>query len=247
MSQALPGIKNLRRPSGRAGIPQAAYTPWSLHSPMIEYLDPFFYIVGEAVVVVVVLVLLFSFMGALIILYSFKTGRFFYARIMLIALSLLESVIKAILWLGRADDTLVDDFSILLRNYINHRKFCETSNGDRYIFMPQCLRSVDCPAKLGPEGIACVNCGRCQMGQAKEYAESLGYKFFIVPGSSFIKRIIKKYRPKAIVGVGCQMEIKEGLMMCHSKDIPAIGVMLTKAGCVATTLDWDQFYEVISE
>ena len=59
------------------------------------------------------------------------------------------------------------------------------------------------------------------------------------PGSSFIKRIIKKYRPGAIVGVGCHMEIKEGLDLCHSHAIPARGVPLSKAGCVATTLDWE--------
>ena len=61
------------------------------------------------------------------------------------------------------------------------------------------------------------------MGEAKKYAEGMGYRFFIVPGSSFIKRIIKKYRPGAIVGVGCHMEIKEGLDLCHSHAIPAQG------------------------
>ena len=61
--------------------------------------------------------------------------------------------------------------------------------------MPQCLRSVQCPAKLTPEGIMCIDCGRCGIGEAKRYAEGMGYKFFVVPGSSFIKRIIKKYRP----------------------------------------------------
>ena len=75
----------------------------------------------------------------------------------------------------------------------------------------------------------------------------MGYRFFIVPGSSFIKRIIKKYRPGAIVGVGCHMEIKEGLDLCHSHSIPARGVPLTTSGCVATTLDWEQFYEAITE
>ena len=113
--------------------------------------------------------------------------------------------------------------------------------------MPQCVRSTECPAKLTPEGIKCVNCGRCKVGEAKKYAESLGYRFFIVPGSSFIKRIIKKYRPRAIVGVGCHMEIKEGLDLCHRHGIPARGVPLSTAGCVATTLDWEQFCEAINE
>jgi hypothetical protein len=75
----------------------------------------------------------------------------------------------------------------------------------------------------------------------------MGYRFFIVPGSSFIKRIMKKYRPRAIVGVGCQMEIKEGLDLCHSYDIPAMGVPLTKSGCVSTNLDWEQFYDRLAD
>ena len=43
------------------------------------------------------------------------------------------------------------------------------------------------------------------------------------------------------------MEIKEGLDLCHRHNIPARGVLLSSAGCVATTLDWEQFYETIKE
>jgi len=75
----------------------------------------------------------------------------------------------------------------------------------------------------------------------------MGYKLFIVPGSSFIKRIIKKYRPRAIIGVGCQMEIKEGLDLCHRYGLPAVGVPLLQNGCVSTKLDWDQFYDTLSD
>jgi hypothetical protein len=214
---------------------------------LIGYLDHLFYLVGKSVVVLAALVLILSIIGAVLILYSFRTGHFFAAKLMLISISLLESVIKPIFWIMRADYTIVDDVGVRLRNYVNRTKFLEVPIEKRFIFMPQCVRSTECPAKLTPEGIKCVNCGRCEVGEAKRRAESLGYKFFIVPGSSFIKRIIKKYRPGAIVGVGCQMEIKEGLDLCHSHDIPAQGVPLTKSGCVATTLDWDQLYDVISD
>ncbi|MCX6668315.1 MAG: DUF116 domain-containing protein [Methanothrix sp.] len=212
-----------------------------------EYLDRLFYLVGEAVVLLAISVLVLSILVALLILYSFKTGNFFAARIMLIGTTLLESIIKPLFWIARADDAIVDDVGVRLRNYINRQEFLKTPFERRFIFMPQCVRSTECPAKLTPEGIKCVNCGRCGVGEAKEYAEGMGYRFFIVPGSSFIKRIIKKYRPQAIVGVGCPMEIKEGLDLCHSHAIPAQGVPLSKAGCVATTLDWEQFYEAITD
>lgn len=210
-------------------------------------LDWLFTLIGEAVVALAVSVLVLSILAALLILYSFKTGNFFAARLMLLSFTLLEGVIKFLFWIARADDTIVDDVGVRLRNYINRREFFKTPYDRRFIFMPQCLRSTECPAKLTPEGIRCVSCNRCGVGEAKRFAEGLGYKFFIVPGSSFIKRIIKKYRPGAIVGVGCQMEIKEGLDLCHRNAIPAIGVPLTKAGCVSTTIDWEHFYEAIED
>lgn len=215
---------------------------------MLEgYADQAFYLIGEAVVALALAILVISLLGSVLILYSFKTGHFFAARLMLICIVLLESVIKALFWVARADDSIVDDVGVRLRNYINKKEFKKISPKDKFIFMPQCVRSVDCPAKLTPEGIKCIACGRCGVGEAKKRAEDLGYKFFIVPGSSFIKRIIKKYRPRAIIGIGCQMEIKEGLDLCHNYGIPALGVPLSKAGCVSTTLDWDSFYDAISE
>lgn len=212
-----------------------------------EYLNQLFYLVGEAVVLLAVGALMLSILVALLIIYSFRTGNFFAARIILFGTTLLESVIKSLFWIARADDSIVDDVGVRLRNYVNRKEFLKTPIDRRFIFMPQCVRSIECPAKLTPEGIKCINCGRCNVGEAKKMAEGLGYKFFIVPGSSFIKRIIKKYKPKAVVGVGCQMEIKEGLDLCHSHAIPAQGVPLLKSGCVATTLDWEQFYEAIGD
>ena len=212
-----------------------------------EYLNQLFYLIGQAVVLLAAAVLIISILVALLILYSFKTGNFFAARYMLLGIMLLEDVIKSLFWVARADDSMVDDVGVRLRNYINTKKFLNTPYEKRFIFIPQCLRSVQCPAKLTPEGIMCVNCGRCGIGEAKNYAEGMGYKLFIVPGSSFIKRIIKKYRPGAIVGVGCHMEIKEGLDLCHSHGIPARGVPLLTSGCVATSIDWEAFYEAIAE
>ena len=212
-----------------------------------EYMDTIFYLLGKGIVILALIILAMSIFGAVLILYSFKTGHFFAARLMLISISLLESVIKALFLLARADDSIVDDVGVRLRYYINRKKFLCIPHDRRFIFIPQCVRSIDCPAKLTPEGIKCIGCGRCNVGEATKFAEGLGYRFFVVSGSSFIKRIIKKYRPEAIIGVGCQLEIKEGLDLCHSHDIPAIGIPLSRAGCVSTTLDWEKLYDEISD
>ena len=210
-------------------------------------IDQLYYLIGKLVVFLGILILFGTLAGALLTLYSFKTGHFFVARLMLVCISVLESTIKSIFRLAGVDDSIFDDVGVHLRNYINHKNFVRVPTERRFIFMHQCLRSTVCPGKLTPEGIACVNCDQCGIGEAKKISEKKGYKFYIVPGSSFIKRIIKKYQPRAIVGVGCPMEIKEGVDLCHRYKLPAVGIPLSKAGYVATKLDWEQFYDSIND
>ena len=47
---------------------------------LAEYLDAVFYILGKAVAILGLSILLISVIGAILILYSFKTGRFFAAQ-----------------------------------------------------------------------------------------------------------------------------------------------------------------------
>jgi hypothetical protein len=110
--------------------------------------------------------------------------------------------------------------------------------------MPQCLRSSKCPAVLTPEGLKCRSCGQCEVGEARLLLEKMGYRVFIVPGSSFIKRMVKKYRPKAIVGVGCLAEVKEGIDMADKLGLVVMGIVTLKEGCVETIANWPEIYEI---
>lgn len=212
-----------------------------------ELLNPFFFLLGKAVFYVFLLVFSGAVLIAVMIGYSFYTEHFIFPNFMLAGIDLLEDVIKALFRGFRIEENIVDDMGIELRNKVNLGKFRETPVNTRAIFLPQCLRHIECPAKLSSEGIQCVNCGRCEVGEAKERAEEYGYMVFIVPGSSFIERMIQKYMPKAIIGVGCQFEIKSGLEMCQKNGLPGQGLVLSKSGCVSTELDWDSYYQLIGE
>jgi len=208
-------------------------------------IEPLFTIIGEAVVYFAAFLLIIAILGSLLIAYSFKTEKFIFPGFMLFSITLLENLVKALFRLIKMDDSIVDDVGIELKNKISLRKFRNTPVNKRLIFLPQCLRAITCPSKLSPEGMQCENCGACEIGQAKKSAEALGYKVFIVPGSSFIRRLVRKHNPEAILGVGCMTEIKAGLEMCEKTDLFGVGIVLEKAGCVSTVLDWDKFYEFI--
>lgn len=204
-----------------------------------------FIFIGQLVVIISLSTLLISFITSILIVHSFITGRFLFPNFMLSIIILLEGVLKAIFRLVRLDDSIIDRTAIQLQNKVSFRQFYNIPNNERIIFFPQCLRSIECPSKLGPEGLQCINCGRCEIGNAKEKAEDLGYKVFIVPGSSFIKRMVKKYRPKGIIGIGCKFEVKNGLDMCSNIGVVGVGMELETSGCLATELNWEEFYKLL--
>ncbi len=208
-------------------------------------IDIFFTIIGKVVVFAIVILLMLAVLGSLLIAYSFRTEKFFFPNFMLFSITLLEAIVKALFRLVGMDDVIVDDVGVALKNKISLRKFRDTTVNKRLIFLPQCLRAADCPSELGHEGMKCINCGHCEIGNAKKSAEDLGYKVFIVPGSSFIKRLVRKHNPDAILGVGCMTEVKAGLEMCEKLNLYGVGLVLDKAGCVSTVLNWDNFYEFI--
>jgi hypothetical protein len=209
-------------------------------------IQPLFTIIGQAVVYLVIFLFIIAVTVSLLIAYSFKTERFIFPNFMLFSITLLENLVKALFRLVRMDDSIVDDVGISLKNKISLRKFRETPVNKRMIFFPQCLRATTCQSNLSQEGMQCTNCG-CDVGNAKKSAEAMGYKVFIVPGSSFIKRLVRKHKPSAILGVGCMTEVKARLEMCEKLNLYGVGLVLEKAGCVSTVLDWDKFYEFIEE
>jgi hypothetical protein len=155
-------------------------------------------------------------------------------------------VIKILWRMGKIDGNELMSFTIRLHNQLNREKFSRVPQARRIVFLPQCLRSAECPASLTTEGLVCKRCNRCDIGRSIDRLEGHGCRVFIVPGSTFVTRLIKKYRPEAIVGVGCLMEIKEGLEMAERIDLLAMGVITLKDGCVETVLDWEHLLEVIS-
>ncbi|MDV4343256.1 DUF116 domain-containing protein [Methanoculleus sp. YWC-01] len=195
-------------------------------------------LIGEVTLFFILGMLLAAVALAIIAAASITRGKFYLPRILIPGMVLLEGLVKAFCKLLGLDDKDLVTFFITLRNTMNTKAFSETPVEQRAIFLPQCLRSAQCPANLTPEGLKCRNCGRCSVGKNVVWLESIGYRVFIVPGSTFIKRMVKKYHPQAIIGVGCLMEIKDGIEMSDRIGLVAIGVVNLKDGCVETIADW---------
>jgi uncharacterized protein len=202
------------------------------------------YLIGELTIIVILGALVTAFILVVISLYSIKQKRLYFPQLIKSGLVFLEGLMKGMFRFFGLEDRELYTFLIKLMNSMNSVEFAKIPVAERAIFMPQCLRSSKCPAHLTPEGLKCKNCGQCDVGNARLLLERMGYKVFIVPGSSFIKRMVKKYRPKAIVGVGCLSEVKEGIDMADKMGLIVMGVVTLKEGCVETINNWPELYEI---
>jgi hypothetical protein len=202
------------------------------------------YLIGEITVIIIFGVLLTAFILVIISIYSIRKGRLYFPSLIRSGLVFFEGVMKAFFRLLGLEEREMLSFFIKLHNAMNTSEFERIPVSERAVFMPQCLRSSKCPAHLTPEGLKCRNCGQCTVGEARTLLEKMGYRIFIVPGSSFIKRMVKKYHPKAIIGVGCLSEVKEGIDMADKMGLVAMGVVTMKEGCVETLVNWADIYEV---
>ena len=202
------------------------------------------FIVGEITVIVILGVILFALLLVGISLYSIHRGRPYFPRFLKAGMVLLEGVARVMFRIFGLEDREVLTFFIQIQNAINKGPFEAVPVEQRAVFFPQCLRSSRCPAHLTPEGLKCQSCGQCSLGYWRKVLEQLGYRVFIVPGSSFIKRMVKQYHPRAIIGVGCLAEVKEGLEMVDKVGLIPMGVVTTREGCVETDVNWDDVMEV---
>ncbi len=203
-------------------------------------------ILGELLLIFIAFWLVFSILMAILIVISIHHKQMYFPRLLRPFFTIMEGTVKTVCLLLGVDGKELMEFLIRIDNEMNFSNFAKTPVEQRVVFFPQCLRSRDCPARLTPDGLKCVSCGRCGLGRAIPALNAAGHKTFIIPGSTFIKRMVKKYQPKAMIGVGCLMEVKEGLQMGRKISMTTIGVITKTDGCVETTMDYEELMEVAS-
>lgn len=203
-------------------------------------------IIGAVTVLLLMLVVLLVLFIVSVVFLSIKHGKFYSPRLLRAGFEYMEKMMRSACRLFGLKDSELTFFFIQLHNTMSESDFSNIPTEDRAIFLPHCLRSAKCPAELTPEGLLCEHCGRCDLDHSIKELEGMGYKVFIVPGSTFIGRMVKKYLPRAIIGVGCLREVKEGLEFGDKIGVIVMGVVNKTDGCIETLADWPELMKVSS-
>lgn len=134
---------------------------------------------------------------------------------------------------------------IEFRNKMHELAYKKTPYSERLLFLPHCLRNLkECSAQYNEEGLQCTECGKCKISIIKSEAKKLGYAgIFVCPGGSMVIELIKKYKPKAVLGVCCYKEAILAFDSLKETKIAPQAVLLTRAGCIDTDVNVDEVLE----
>ncbi len=208
---------------------------------MINLISPSTYVlIGEISVIFVIAVLVLILTAVCLAIYK----RDLFPRFTLFVLNLFYQPAKLFLGYLRINHIIVDEIGIALMNSIYKDAYGKIPMGKRILFLPQCLRDLECPAKISPRaGVICTGCGRCGIAEIKRLCDEQGVDICIAPGGEFVKRATRDKKPLAAIGVACQHDLYETMRYVTSKGVPMIGVVLSKSGCVMTEVDWGEVKE----
>ncbi|WP_406670174.1 DUF116 domain-containing protein [Methanolobus sp. ZRKC4] len=204
-----------------------------------ELLGKVFIILAIAAMVVLGIALL---LGA----YSYKKHKILFPNFILFMLYLFYGPAKLICRIFGIKDTLVDEILVEVRNAVMLEGFRKINN-NRVIFLPQCMRHPNCKARCDPiKGYECKMCGLCDIGTICKAAKERNFKVYVIPGGSFVKKIIKARRPESCIGVACYPELTES-MQGASPFMVVQGVTLIQDGCFDTKVNVDDVIRKMEE
>lgn len=205
-----------------------------------------FEILGMVLTAFFLIVVFILLIATLLILYSVKTKKVLFPGFVLFVLDFLYYPLKILTEKIGLKKGYIDMISNDMRNFINYKELSKIPFEDRILLLPQCLRKIDCPAILDSMcGFKCKKCGRCGVGDLISFCEERNIRVFIVPGGSFVKKVIKLTRPKAIIGVGCHIELREASLVLDYLKIPGRGIDLEKDGCIETKVNYEKIKKAL--
>jgi len=186
-------------------------------------------------------------MGLALAYIVFKRKMLIFPAFILFVLDSFQMMSKKAVMLLGGNEYMIEIVGTEIRNKLSKEKFKQIPYSERMIILPQCLRKLECPARMSSgDGLICAGCGRCKVAEITKKADELGYKgVIVVPGGGFIKRILKKYNPKAIIGVACPHEVQGGMTQLAKTGVVLQGIILTYGGCVETKVDLNEVYDMM--
>lgn len=91
------------------------------------------------------------------------------------------------------------------------------------LLAPHCLQENTCPHKVTNDINNCRRCGKCRVADLLSIRDQYGIRVGVATGGTLARKLVKEYRPKAIIAIACERDLASGIQDCSP--IPVLGVL----------------------
>ena len=104
--------------------------------------------------------------------YLLKKNKILFPKLSLYITNNFYSILLRIFLIIGTEDTFYKVASEFYNKY-----YCEEFKKakNKVLILPHCLRDLKCPGKLGPDGVECIFCGKCPIGEIIKVARITSY------------------------------------------------------------------------
>lgn len=113
------------------------------------------------------------------------------------------------------------------------------------LMLPHCLQIDECTIRLTHNIYNCERCGRCEIRDLIEIADEFKLELFVATGGTIARKVVKEFRPEAIIAVACERDLSSGLVDTYP--IPVLGISNERpfGPCFNTRVDLRRVKEAI--
>ena len=149
-------------------------------------------------------------------------------------------------WLGVAEEKIKNSY-IQVSNQLVKTQIKTKTYQRIMILAPHCLQWVQCPHKITIRVENCKRCGQCVIMDLLALAEETGTCLKVVTGGTLARKMIKEYRPDAVVAIACERDLVSGMQDVDG--LPIIGIVNERpeGPCANTKVDLRKVREAIGE
>ena len=186
--------------------------------------------ITQSLFVVIGLLLLFgvvlTFGGLMGIVFSLLTGRT-YSFLRLPSQFIIAHLLPHVIYLGKIFHIAKERVELSFIEVNNALVKSQAGNNigpeDILILAPHCLQNSECTHRITTDVNNCQRCGRCRIADLLALRDEYGVKIAVVTGGTLARRVVRKYRPRAIVAIACERDLSSGIQDVHP--LPALGVV----------------------
>ncbi|MDI6807875.1 MAG: DUF116 domain-containing protein [Candidatus Eisenbacteria bacterium] len=135
---------------------------------------------------------------------------------------------------------------IELHNRIERQRIRTHRPSELLLLLPRCLQDLECPERVVLDYKNCKACGNCEIGGIVKMCESKGVRLSIATGGEFARKLVMETHPHAIVAVGCERELVNGILETASTPSYAVINERPEGPCRNTKVDMKLLEEAVS-